>query len=209
MTPSPEYYETLWQGVPIGLEPHLARARLRFLLDHLKASERLLDIGCGEGWFAAAARDAGVDVVGVEVAAEPLRRARSLHPELELLLVAPGAPLPLRDAAFDVVWAGEVIEHVHDTAGFLSELRRVLRPSGLLLLSTPAHQVLWRMCCALSPSRFELRFDPRSDHLRFYSSRSLRRLLEDFRFIDISIAAAGGLPGARSVMLASAKRARF
>ena len=53
----------------------------------------------------------------------------------------------LPDAAFDVVWAGEVIEHVADTAGWLSEVRRVLRPGGTLLLEhprPPAASGAWR-----------------------------------------------------------------
>ena len=48
-------------------------------------------------------------------------------------------PLPLEDNSFDVVWASEVIEHVADTGRWLSEVRRVLKPGGRLLLTTPSH----------------------------------------------------------------------
>jgi ubiquinone/menaquinone biosynthesis C-methylase UbiE len=48
-------------------------------------------------------------------------------------------PLPFKDNSFDVVWASEVIEHVADTARWLSEVRRVLAPSGRLLVTTPSH----------------------------------------------------------------------
>ena len=99
----------------------------------------MLDVGCGEGRFAAELARAGAEVVGIDVAAEPLRRARERHPELDLRQVPAAGAWPLKDASFDAVWAGEVIEHVADTAGWLSELRRVLRSGGLLLLSTPDH----------------------------------------------------------------------
>ena len=51
--------------------------------------------------------------------------------------------------------------------------------------------------------------DPRSDHLRFYSRRTLTRLLADFGFEQISVRGAGGLPGARRHLLAVATRSRF
>ena len=118
-------------------------------------------------------------------------------------------PWPLPDASFDVVWAGETIEHVLDTAGWLSEVRRVLRSGGSLLLSTPAHGRLAMLGLAISRRKLDRHFDPRGDHLRFYTARTLRRLLEDFGFEDIEVRAAGGIPGARRLLLASARRARF
>jgi 2-polyprenyl-3-methyl-5-hydroxy-6-metoxy-1,4-benzoquinol methylase len=166
-------------------------------------------VGCGEGQLAAELKQAGARVVGIDVAEEPLRRARERHPGLELALVPERAPWPLDDASFDVVWAGDTIEHVADTASWLSEVRRVLRSGGTLLLSTPAHDRLTLLGLALWPRRFDRHFDPRSDHLRFYTPRTLRRLLEDFRFEDVQVRGAGGLPGARRVLLAAARRARF
>jgi len=107
------------------------------------------------------------------------------------------------------VWAGETIEHVADTAGWLSEVRRVLRSGGSLLLSTPAHTRLSVLRLALSHRAFDAHFDPRSDHLRFYTARTLERLLEDFAFEDIHVRGAAGPPGARRLLLASARRSRF
>ncbi|HTA98511.1 MAG TPA: methyltransferase domain-containing protein [Solirubrobacteraceae bacterium] len=214
--PSRAYNESLWEGVPEGLPPPDADLREAFLLDHVAAvSERtgripsVLDIGCGEGHFAAALLRAGAEVVAVDVAAEPLRRARSAHPALDLRLVESEAPLPLEDTSFDVVWAGETIEHVADTAQWLSELRRVLRSGGLLLISTPEHGPLSRLWIGLSRAAFQARFDPRTDHLRFYTRQLLAELLTDFGFDDVVVENAGGLPLARRVLLASAQRKRF
>ena len=211
-----EYHESLWRALPEGLEPTDLNMRLSFLLERARASERaprapgrVLDVGCGEARFTAELVHAGFSVVGVDVAQEPLRRARARHPELDLRAVALEGPWPLADASFDVVWAGETIEHVADTAGWLSEVRRVLRPRGSLLLSTPAHGRLALLGLALSQRAFDAHFDPRADHLRFYTPRTLRRLLEDFAFEDIEVRGAGGPPGARRVLLASARRSRF
>jgi ubiquinone/menaquinone biosynthesis C-methylase UbiE len=207
--PAREHHEALWEGVPAGLAPQDAWPRRRFLLERVRPGERVLDVGCGEGWFTAALLDAGAEPIGVDVAEEPLRRARRARPELELARVEDGSPLPFEDACFDAIWAGEVIEHVADTAGWLSELRRVLRPHGTLMLSTPAHDRLTLLRVALFSSAFAARFDPRSDHLRFYSVATLRSLLIDFRFEAIEVSRLGGVPGARRTLLASASRARY
>lgn len=204
-----EYFDGLWEEVPEGLQPPYCLPRLAFLLSHLKRGERVLDLGCGEGWFTHKLSDAGFSVVGVDVAEEPLRRARERHPELDLRLIDVDAQWPLQDAGFDAIWAGEVIEHVHHTGGWLSEARRVLRSGGRLLLSTPAHDRLTVLALSLVPGAFAAHFDPCADHLRFYTRRSLRDLLEGFRFEDVQIRGLGGLPAARALMLASARRARF
>jgi 2-polyprenyl-3-methyl-5-hydroxy-6-metoxy-1,4-benzoquinol methylase len=207
--PSRDYYERLWEGVPHGLDPPDLRLRRKFLLAHMRPPGRVLDVGCGEGRFAADLAQAGMTVVAIDVAEEPLRRARALHPVLDLRIVPAEAPWPLPDASFDVVWAGEMIEHVADTAGWLSEVRRLLRSGGSLLLSTPAHGRLATLGVALSGRAFDAHFDPRADHLRFYTRRTLRRSLEDFGFQDIDVREAGGIPCLRRLLLASARRSRF
>jgi 2-polyprenyl-3-methyl-5-hydroxy-6-metoxy-1,4-benzoquinol methylase len=207
--PSREFHEGLWQGVPQGRGPADLALRRRFLLDHVQAGQQALDVGCGEGRLTAELARAGVKVVGIDVAEEPLRRARALHPQLDLRLVDGEGTWELPDAGFDVVWAGEVIEHVADTAVWLSEVRRVLRSGGSLLVSTPAHGPLTLARMALSRRAFAEHFDPRGDHLRYYSCETLVALLGDFGFEAINVRSAGGPPGARRVLLAHAVRSRF
>jgi 2-polyprenyl-3-methyl-5-hydroxy-6-metoxy-1,4-benzoquinol methylase len=206
--PSRDYHEAVWEGVPSGAAPPGLELRQRFLLEAVSAHQRVLDVGCGEGRLTAALAAVGADVLGVDVAEEPLRRAREQHPQLSFALVQAEGEWPLQDASFDVVWAGEVIEHVADTTAWLSQVRRVLRPQGTLLLSTPAHGPIVRLRLALSERAFAQHFDPRADHLRFYSSASLSRLLQDFGFERVRVRSAGAWP-ARDVLLASAQRTRW
>lgn len=207
--PSRAYHEALWETVPAGLRPPELVLRKRFLLERVEAGERVLDVGCGEGWFATELARAGVEVVGIDVAEEPLRRARSREPGLDVRLVDADGMWPLEDASFDAVWAGETIEHVLDTAAWLSEARRVLRPGGRLLLSTPDHGWLRVLWLVLSRRAFERHFDPLADHLRCYTRRSLTGLLGQFGFQEVSVRAAAGLPGARRLLLARAVRSRW
>ena len=102
-----------------------------------------------------------------------------------------------------------MIEHVADTAALAVGGRRVLAPGGRLLLSTPDHGPLLRLRLACLPRAFAAHFDPRSDHLRFYVRSTLVALLEDFGFEDVQVRTAGGLPGARRLLLARAIRSRF
>jgi 2-polyprenyl-3-methyl-5-hydroxy-6-metoxy-1,4-benzoquinol methylase len=206
--PSRDYHEALWRSIPEGLQPTGFGLRCRFLIDALNPGVRLLDLGCGEGHFAAAAAAAaGAEVLAADVAEEALRRARALHPELDLHLIDGEGGWELEDADFDVVWAGEVIEHVADTASWLSELRRVLRPGGRLLLSTPLLGRRELLAAALSGTIFARRFEPRSDHLRHYNAATLRALLADFGFERIAVCSDG--PRGERLLLASAVRSRF
>src|SRR5271157_5775053 len=111
---SREYYERLWEALPDSLEPSALDLRRTFLLEHARAVQipdqptvRVLDVGCGEAHFAAELTGAGFQVIGVDVAEEPLRRARAKHPDLDLRVVPAEGPWPLADGSFDVVWAGE------------------------------------------------------------------------------------------------------
>lgn len=207
--PARDYHECLWQGLAQGLQPSDFAVRSAFLVDHVKPGDRVLDVGCGEGQFTTELARMGAQVLGVDVAEEPLRRARLRDPALQLQLVADGEPWELADASFDVVWAGEVIEHVADTAVWLSELRRVLRSGGSLLLSTPAYGRLRLMSLALSKRAFARHFDPLGDHLRFYSRQTLTQLIGEFGFERVRVRSAAGAPGARRLLLGHAIRGRF
>ncbi len=208
--PARQYHEELWSDVPAGRRPPDFERRLSFLRRHVSVGDRVLDVGCGEGTFAGELAAGGARVTAIDVAREPLRRAAARHPGLDLRLVSAEPPSwSLPDGAFDVVWAGEVLEHVADTAGLLSEIRRVLRSGGTLVLSTPDHGALARLWLGISAPAFARHFDPRSDHLRFYTRGTLMRLLADFRFEAVRLAGLGGAPGAHRTLLASGRRARF
>ena len=193
--PSREFYDALWKEIPPGLEPYRFGPRLRFLRAHVGGGERVLDLGCGEGRFSAELLALGAEVLAVDVAEEPLRRARASVPGLQTALIDPDGPWELAAGGFDVVWAGEVIAHVADTSAWIAELCRVLRPGGRLVLSTRALDRAELLFEALTPgfSSEGGRFDPRADDLRFYSARTLRALLLDSGFDAVEVRREGSL----------------
>ena len=196
-----EYYEDLWEHLPDDLEPPDLDVRLAFMREGVRSGDRVLDIGSGAGTFTAWLGRIGANPLGAEVAEAAVRRARAAHPELEFRLVPIDGPLPLEDNEFDVVWASEVIEHVADTGRWLSEVRRVLKPGGRLLVTTPSHGRL-RMAVG-GVRRFS---QPLGDHLHLYTRASLTELLREFGFGEVSVRAAAGPPFWRRLLLARAVR---
>jgi SAM-dependent methyltransferase len=105
--------------------------------------ERVLDIGCGNGFFLQSLKNEGIGkrrLAGIEVSADAVREGQAQG--LECVVGSADEPLPFPNEAFDLVFAGEVIEHLVDPDVMLAEIRRVLAPSGRLLLTTP-NLVAW------------------------------------------------------------------
>jgi ubiquinone/menaquinone biosynthesis C-methylase UbiE len=177
-----DLHDAVWASMPVDATPERFGLRRAFLLAGMTQGDVVLDLGCGAGEFSAALLEAGATPIAVDVAGEALRRARERVPGLDARLWPCGQPLPVEDASVDVAWAGEVVEHVVDVAPWLSEVRRVLRPRGTLLLTTPDHGPGTLLALAVSPRRFAAHFEPRSDHVRFFSRRTLRELLDDLGF---------------------------
>ncbi len=97
---------------------------------------RLLDAGCARGETTAVYARKASSAVGIELNAEEVAAGREQHPWLELREATCEA-IPFPDASFDTVVCADVLEHVQDEVRSLTELRRVLAPRGLLILTTP------------------------------------------------------------------------
>jgi SAM-dependent methyltransferase len=160
------YDDELWELVPDDPGPP-PRVLAEFVRG-LGHAERALDLGCGDGRLSAQLDTASLTLA--DVSAVALERARRRLPGAQIVELEPDDPLPLADSAFDLVLCAETIEHVRDVQLLLSEVRRVLRPGGQLALTTPAAAPLIR------PP------DPLSPHLRAFTRRSLRRLLDELGF---------------------------
>jgi SAM-dependent methyltransferase len=199
-----DFYEAVWADLPADPEPWAWQRRRTLLLAEVRPGERVLDLGCGAGRFVAALQAAGAEAIGVELAEAALERARRVAPGADLRRVEPDGSLPLAHGEVDLVWCSEVLEHVVDTTGLLTEVRRVLRPGGRLLLTVPDHGRLKRTLLALA--RHEAHYDPLGQHVRFYTRRSLTGVLTATGFADVRLAPLGGVPLLRAAIVARAVR---
>lgn len=110
-------------------------AAYRALLPHC-AGATVLEAGCGEGYGAGLIAGVAARVIALDYDDAATRHVARAYPGV-VALRANLAYLPLRDESVDVVANFQVIEHLWDQHGFLTECRRVLRPGGKLLCTTP------------------------------------------------------------------------
>jgi SAM-dependent methyltransferase len=163
----------------------IRESRLRKVLRLLETEPRgcLLDVGCASGEVASLLRESGWQVHGVERDPVLLERARCRGIPVRVTDIG-AEPLPWGAAAFDAVVAGEVIEHVVDTDHLLREIARVLRPGGVLVITTPNLASLENRIRLLL-GRYPMWMDYRVEgigHLRYYTPRLLRAHLAQHGF---------------------------
>ncbi len=140
-----------WTSLRSYLDAQARLALLRRSESTLGADFRgglMLEIGSGIGMFVAVASRLGLDVVGVEPAANSYGGLRAAIDELlsanglpdRLIIPAPAEALPWPDGTFDHVVSFQVLEHVVDPARVLSEAARVLKPGGDLYMEMPNYR---------------------------------------------------------------------
>jgi O-antigen biosynthesis protein len=116
--------------------------RYATILD-LVAGKTVLDVACGEGYGSAMLSQSAASVTGVDISAEAVRHAVNTYYARGNLRYLEGSAiaLPFEDASFDVVVSFETIEHLAEQEEMLAEIRRVLRPDGIVVISSPNRPV--------------------------------------------------------------------
>jgi len=148
------------------------------------AGREVLEAGCGEGYGADLIAGVARRVIAVDYDEAAVAHVRTRYARVQVMQ-ANLAQLPLPDASVDVVVNFQVIEHLWDQGQFVSECARVLRPSGLLMVSTPNR-------ITFSPGR-DTPINP--FHTRELNADELTQLLRDAGFSQVSIS--GLFHGAR------------
>ncbi len=145
---------------------------------------RLLEIGCGEGWFLKAADEAGYAVRGLDFSDDGLKR---FHPELEDRAEF-GDAFDILDrmidqgAAFDACVMEHVLEHVLDPEALLARLPRLLTPKGVVAITVP-NDFSPLQLAALAEGHIDRDFwVAPPQHLNYFDARTLPRLLERMGF---------------------------
>ncbi len=148
-----------------------ARIVRRAGLDDCVSSGLALDLGCGAGPGLRFFAQRGLGAVGLDRSRYALEQARRLAAPQGLVEGDLANGLPFREASFDIVLASEVIEHLHDGPAFLRECRRVLRPGGVLILTTPNLWDVRRFAFPLALCTWSGHADP--THVNLYTPRRL------------------------------------
>jgi SAM-dependent methyltransferase len=179
------YFLGSTDAVSLDNQRALKRATARLYLDQLAArmpsTGRLLEIGCGHGEFLLEAQARGFEVEGLEYSSHAAREANA---QLGPSAVRVGSPESdsLPPAAYDVVAAFDVIEHLRNPVRALELLHSALRPGGMVAIVTPSLDSWSRRLLG----RYWMEY--KVEHLTYFSRKSLRRMLDDAGFTDIRFA---------------------
>lgn len=173
-----------------------ARPRLEAMLSFVKRIDgpiKLLDIGCYDGYIAMLLKEKignECDVYGIDTANNSIKLSRKKGIHAKICDVTKG--IKYASNLFDYVFAGEIIEHLVDTDYFMREIRRVLKPDGILILTTPNSLSLGRRIHYLfgKGTFLEISFSiPKNaaGHLRYFTFGTMREFIILHKFEEITM----------------------
>ena len=172
----PAYYDSETEGH--GYDEYLEvrqnwlrtfRRRLRQIRRH-KPTGRVLDVGCGPGFFLDAAVELGYEAWGIDPSAYAVSLARERHGERVREGVLESASF--EPASFDLVVAQDAFEHVYSPRRFLEAAHRLLKPDGILAITTPDPTSLLARVSGRGWVSFKI-----PEHVYYWSPATIRRAL--------------------------------
>lgn len=165
------YYEKRKSLAKSEIYNPITEAGLAVLLNWLAQrsfGKKVLDIGCGQGHFVDVAGRAGFEVLGIEVSESAVSVCQSFSlPVVRMDLFSP----KLQIESYDICTMFEVLEHVPDPAKFLARAEELLRPGGILYLTTPNFASLDRRLLGQKWRAIN------REHLSYFEPKTLRRVL--------------------------------
>lgn len=148
-----------------------ARRRLRLIERYEPDPRRLLDVGCALGYFMEAAREHGWQPTGLDVSS--FAASVATRRDIGEVLCGELSDARFANATFDVITMWDVVEHMRDPLGQLRECHRILRESGLLVLTTPD---IGSPVAKMTGARW-MGFKLADEHLYYFSRRSMVQML--------------------------------
>ena len=149
---TPCFWDEYWGGERSKYEGHPCPDVISMLGLLSRGCNRALDIGCGAGPYFPYIHAAHID--GIDISAEGVARAQAAYPAATVVQGDISQRLPYPDSCFDLVYCGEVLEHVREPKLLVDEIHRVLVLRGVCVLNTPfenkipAESHIWYICRA-------------------------------------------------------------
>jgi 2-polyprenyl-6-hydroxyphenyl methylase/3-demethylubiquinone-9 3-methyltransferase len=184
------------------------------LFQDLPSGSKVLDIGCGNGSFLAHLKGFGWQLYGSDSSASGIAIARQTCDGIHFFQAGadedPSRQLEQCDGPVDAILCVEVIEHLYDPRSCARLCNALLRPGGMLLISTPYHGYLKNLALAVT-GQMDKHFAPLDDggHIKFWSQNTLRQLLHEAGFTAVRFQGSGRLPYLWKSMIAIATKPRI
>lgn len=143
------------------------------------SSDKILDVGCFNGFFVKELIDIGFDAIGIDFNKKALDYGKKYYGLKEVISIKSVKELHLKGLQFEAITIFEVIEHLDDFFQLLKEIDNILKPGGLLVLSTPNSHMCWRPALDWPPHHLS-RFSPKAlalciDRLGYEKIRSFEQ----------------------------------
>ncbi len=180
-----EYYNRYWMnkidgGVmdkpPSSEDVSTFKIQLNKIRKYL--SGKCLDVGCGNGLLTSQLNKI-TPTIGLDISEIAIKKARKKYPKIKFVK-GYVTELPFKKNQFDCIFASELVEHIQDTEAMFYEFKRVLKKRGYLIIKTPQLTMLKNLYIALF--YWDKYYHPFNPHIRFYSKRSLIKILKTFGF---------------------------
>jgi len=173
---------TQWTGksrYPIHPK-HLVQIEPPWYLEGIQAGDRVLALGCGNGQHVFKAAQKAKEVVGLDKDEKQLAIAQSLAEEKEVgkvkfLRADLEKGIKFKDNSFDKILALDVLEHLENRNQFLKEVKRLVKPGGLIFLAIPNRNTSWKK----RQKRAGLNSYTDPDHKIEYSLGEIKKLLKE------------------------------
>lgn len=152
----------------------------------------IMDVGCGNGYMAGKLAAMGHNVIGVDTAEDGITIAQRKYTDVRFYCRSVYYDLVEICNSVDLVLASEVIEHLYWPNKFLANIHKVLKKGGYVILTTPYHGYLKNLAISvLNCWDKHHTVDWEGGHIKFFSEKSLRRVLRDCGFSEIQFNNAG------------------
>ena len=179
-----KFYSLSYQQKKFNNDNNIEEIRIRKILSFIGSNKKVLDLGCGNGTISLKIIANNNQVTGVEFAKEAVRQVRNKGIRIYDLSLNTQWSKKIK-GKFDVVFAGEVIEHIFDTDNFLQNVKGVLKKNGYLVLTTPNIASLGRRLLLLLGKNPLIETTARkgdAGHVRYFTRKTLINLLKENGF---------------------------
>ncbi|MFN3551188.1 MAG: class I SAM-dependent methyltransferase [Endomicrobiia bacterium] len=181
-----ELYEEIWsKKIRRNEKENVMNCRAFFATKYLPDGEKFLDIGCGGGEIAILTKHKYKEIYGVDISDKALEEAKKKGMIVKKINLNYES-LPYPENFFDAVVCLDVIEHILDPFHLIKEIRKVLKPGGTLILTTPNFRKIKNILTLILKGRFPKTSGDSTGwdggHLHYFTYKDIEYILTKYNF---------------------------